>query len=428
MSIFEQIANAFRSKANSPIRPRLGKVVGSEPLDRWREYPADGLTPAALARILREADEGAPDRALALFQQMEEKDAHLHSVANTRRLALTGLRWEVVSSADVHNGVDRGPADEAAEYCRSVLGRLESLDEVLQHLSLAVGRNIAIAENVWDTVDGQLQLVEILPVSFERITFDDTGRPRILTEAAPYDGIELSADKFIVHSPHAVSGHPMRGGLLRATALAYLAKHFSMKDWMVYAELFGMPVRIGRYEPGATAEEKRELLSMLESLGADAAGVFSKAVEVQLLEAGRGTAPPPYERMCDFFNRELSKAWLGQTLTVEGTANDSRPGAAGPAIHNEVRLDLRQDDIVKEGRTIRRDLLGPITRLRFGLNAPVPYFKRVLTPPRDLKQLAEVLSVAVNDLGMKVSSQWAHQALGVPCAGDAAEVLPGSKC
>lgn len=219
----------------------------------------------------------------------------------------------------------------------------------------------------------------------------------------------------------------MRGGLLRATALAYLAKHFSMKDWMVYAELFGMPVRIARYEAGATAEEKRELLHMLESLGADAAGIFSKAVEVQLMEAGRGTAPPPYERMCDFFNRELSKAWLGQTLTVEGTANDSRPGASGPAIHNEVRLDLRQDDIVKEGRTIRRDVLAPITRMRFGPAAPVPYFKRVLEPPRDLTDLAEVLNVAVNDLGMKISSQWAHQALGVPQPADAPEILAGRR-
>ena len=78
----------------------------------------------------------------------------------------------------------------------------------------------------------------------------------------------------------------MRGGLLRASAMAYLGKHLAMKDWLVFAELFGMPVRIARYEPSATPEEKRELLKMLESLRSDAAGVFSKAVELQLLEAG----------------------------------------------------------------------------------------------------------------------------------------------
>lgn len=425
MRITQRIMNAVRGTSASIARPKPGQVVGSGLLDRWRDYPADGLTPAQLARILREADEGAPERALALFEQMEEKDAHLHSVANTRRLALTGLRWQVVSAAEVHDGVDRAAADAAAEYCRAVLAKLDGFDAALQHLSLALGRNISLAENVWDLVDGRLELVDLIPVSFDRITFDVAGLPRILTKDAPYDGIEVTPDKFIVHTPHAVSGHPMRGGLLRATALAYLAKHFSMKDWMLYAELFGMPVRIARYEPGATAEEKRELLGMLESLGADAAGIFSKAVEIQLLEAGRCTAPPPYERMCDFFNRELSKAWLGQTLTVDGSANDSRPGATGPTVHNEVRLDLRQDDMGKEGRTLRRDLLGPITRMRFGPDVPVPYFKRQLEPPRDLKHLADMLNVAVNDLGMRISSQWAHQALGVPTATDAPPVLSG---
>lgn len=422
-----RMVNALRGKTSLVSRPRLGQVVGSEPLERWRDYPADGLTPSELARILREADEGAPDRALALFEQMEEKDAHLHSVAATRRLAVTGLRWQIVSAADVHESVDRAQADAAAEHCRRVLAGVEQFDEVLQHLSLAFGRNIALAENVWEIESGELRLVDIVPVSFDRITFDAGGRPRILTKDEPYEGIEPGPDKFIIHTPHAVSGHPMRGGLLRATALAYLAKHFSMKDWMIYAEVFGMPLRLGRYEPGATPEEKRELLSMLESLGADAVGVFSKAVEIQLLEAGRGSTPPPYERMCIFFNRELSKAWLGQTLTVEGSATDSRPGASGPFIHNEVRLDLRQDDIVKEGHTIRRDLLGPITRLRFGPDAPVPYFKRVLEPPRDLKQFVDVLNVAVNDLGMKIPSPWAYQTLGVPSSPDEPPVLPGRK-
>ncbi len=415
MGLTMRVMNALRGKRETAgRRPRPGQVVAAEPLDRWRTYPADGLTPAELARILREADEGAADRALALFEQMEEKDAHLQSVANTRRLALTGLKWQVISAAEVHEGVPSSQAGETTDYCRQALGRIERFDELLQHLSLAMGRNIAIAENVWESVGGELGLADVVPVSFDRIAFDGAGRPRVLTKDAPYDGIELEADKFVVHAPHAVSGHPMRGGLMRSTALAYLAKHFSMKDWMVYAEVFGMPVRIGRYEPGATPEEKRELLSMLQTLGADAAGVFSKAIEVQLLEAGRGAAPPPYERMCDFFNRELSKAWLGQTLTVEAAPSQTQQNAQGPSVHNEVRLDIRQDDIVKEGRTIRRDVLGPLTRLRFGAEAPVPFFRRQLELPRDLKQLADVLNVAVNELGMQVPMEWAHRALGVP--------------
>ena len=423
MRLTRRIINAVWRGSEGMHRPRPGQVVQPLALDRWRDYPADGLTPSQLAAILRAADEGAVEQVMALFEQMEEKDAHLHSVANTRRLAVTGLPWQVVSAVEVQAGVDRAAADEAAAYAREVFAGIERLDEVLQHLSLAIGRNIALAENVWDVRGGELTLVDVVPIPFERVTFGERGEPRVLTADETTRGVELGPNKFIVHTPHAVSGHPMRGGLLRVSALAYLGKHFAMKDWMVFAEVFGMPLRIARYEPAATPEEKRELLTMLQSLGTDAAGIFSKAVELQLLEAGQGKAPPPYENMCDFFNRELSKAWLGETLTVEATLKQQSGAIA--AIHDDVRKEIRRDDIVKEGRTIRRDVLGPVTRMQFGPQAPVPFFRRQFTDPGDRQELANLLNVAVNDLRMRVPARWAHDALGVPAAGEGEALLAG---
>jgi phage gp29-like protein len=396
-------------------------VVEAEAFDRWRDYPADGLTPSQLVSILRAADEGVVDQAMALYEQMEEKDAHLYAVANKRRLALTGLKWQVVSAAEVRQGVDRSAADEAAAYCRETLNGIDRFGEVLQHLSLAFGRNVAVAENVWEASGDGLRLTEIVPVAFDRLTFDDLGQVRILTKDEPVAGIELEPNKFVVHTPQTVSGHPMRGGLLRVSALAYLGKHFSMKDWMVFAEVFGMPVRIARYEPSATPQEKRELLTMLQSLGSDAAGVFSKAVELEMIDGRQGSSLPPYERLCEFLNREMSKAWLGETLTTDVTGR--RGSLAAARVHNEIRLDLRRDDITREGRTLRRDVLGPMTRMEFGPDAPVPFFQRQLHPPRDLRELADVMRIAVNDLGMKVPVRWAHDALGLPEANEKEAVV-----
>jgi phage gp29-like protein len=317
--------------------------------------------------------------------------------------------------------VDRTAADEAAAYCREVLNGLDGFESALQHLSLAMGRNVSVAENVWEWFDNELRLVDVEPVGFDRLSFDEYGRLRVLTKEEPVRGVALPPGKLVVHTPQAVAGHPMRGGLLRVSALVYLGKHFAMKDWMVFAEVFGMPVRIARYEPSATTEEKRELLKMLQTLGSDATGIFSKAVELELVESGKGKAPPPYEKLCDFLNRELSKAWLGQTLTVEPKGGSS--SLASAKVHNEVRLDLRQDDMAKEARTIRRDILTPLVRMKFGDDVPVPFFKRVMETQRDLRELADVLKVAVNDLRMKVPSEWAHQALGVPVAGEKEELL-----
>ena len=104
MNWTRRIVNALRSRANG--RPRPGQVIVPRAEDSVRAYPSAGLTPSRLAAVLREADDGALSTALELFEEMEEKDAHLFSVANTRRLGLTGLEWHVVSAADVQPGVE----------------------------------------------------------------------------------------------------------------------------------------------------------------------------------------------------------------------------------------------------------------------------------------------------------------------------------
>jgi len=364
--------------------------------------------------VLREADAGSLSAAMQLYEEMEEKDPHLFAVANTRRLALTGLEWSV--EPDPESG-DGAWAQRVADHCRGVLKRLDAFDDVLQHLSLAVGRNIAVAELVWESGDDGLTLTDIVPVDFARLVFDDLDRPRILTDEEPSQGMELVPSKFIVHAPHCATGHPQRGGLLRVTALAYLGKNLALKDWMIFAETFGMPVRIARYEPAATAEEKREMLDMLESLGANAAGIFSRAVDLQILEANRGPGAAPYERLIEFFNREISKAWLGQTLTTDTTG--ARGTFAASTVHEQVRQDVLADDLRKEARTLRRDVLTPLTRFTFGPDAPVPVFRRKLRRVRSTAELADLLDTAVNKLGLHVPADWTHEALDLPQTRDA---------
>ncbi len=423
MNWTQRVINSVRGRGRADV-PR-GRMIVPRREDAWRDYPSSGLTPSRLMSILREADAGSLSASMQLFAEMEEKDAHLYSVANTRRLAVTGLAWQVVSAADVYGGVDRAAADEAAAYCGEVLAGLEGFDEALQHLALAVGRNIAVAELVWEAVGGELRLTDICPVDFTRLVFDELGQPRILTRDAPIDGVELPQNKFVVHTPHSIGGYPSRGGLLRVTAMVYLGKNLALKDWLIFAEVFGMPVRIARYEPSATPEEKRELLEMLDSLGSNAAGVFSRAVEVQLIEANRGSAGPPYEHLVDFLNREMSKAWLGQTLTTETPGTKGTFTAA--KVHENVRGDIRADDIRKEGRTIRRDLLTPLARLKFGPDVPVPAFRRNPGRATELQELAAVLDTAVNQLGAKVPAAWVHETLGIPQAAEGEVSLPGRR-
>ena len=431
MSLMSRVINAVRRQP----RPPVGLML--EPRrDASRLYPADGLTPARLAAILRAADAGDFEEQMALYEQMEEKDSHLFCLAQTRRLAVTGIDWRLVpaSEVDPRRFPDAAAAREAAEYCADALARLEDFDAVLEHLSLAIGRNLAVAELVWQAdgdgiydvqyTDGDgLRLADVVPVDFARLRAGREGELRLLTAEAPQEGMALRPDKFIVHRPHG-PGHAARGGLLRVTTMAYLAKNYAMKDWLVFMEVFGMPVRVARYSPGATPEEKSELLRMVKSLGTDAAAIFSKAVDLEIKQTRVPGDVAPYESICHFFNREMSKAWLGQTLTTD-TARALNTARGAAEVHDRVRRDIRDHDLRAEARTIRRDLLGPLTRLRFGPDAPAPFFVRAVEHPRDPKSLADILCVAVNDLGARIPARWAHEALGIPQASDGEAALTG---
>jgi phage gp29-like protein len=183
-----------------------------------------------------------------------------------------------------------------------------------------------------------------------------------------------------------------------------------------------MPLRVAQFEPGTPESDKQQLLKMLESLGTDAVGVFSKNIELQLIESGR-KGRDPYQPLQEHCNKEITILWLGQHLTTDLQSAGSRAAAE---VHDRVREDLLVNDISDEGQTLRRDVLTPIVRARLGDGAPAPQFRRSLVQAVDTKELADTLAVAVGQLGLNVPARWVHRALGIPEPAPQEPVLTGS--
>jgi phage gp29-like protein len=373
--------------------------------DSHQSYPTIGLTPARMMSYLQAADAGAPQMQFELFAEMLQKWPRLAAVENTRRLALTGLDWEVRPGESGSSPA----AQAAADHCQEVLGGLERFREALSHLANAIGYGIAVAELVWE----RGRLADVVPVPYPRLCSDPTEpwRIRVLTEDDGARGVALDEQplKWIVHQPRPGPGRPFEGGLLRASALLYLAQNLSFKDWLIYSQVAGMPLRVAQFEPGVPEADKQNLLKMLETLGTDAVAAFSKNVDLKLIEPLRQQGP--YEALQNYCNTEVTILWLGQHLTTDIRNSGSRAAAE---VHDRVREDLLVNDIAEEAATIGRDLLTPLVRARFGAAAPVPSFGRALIQAVDTKVLAETLAVAVNELGLEVPRSWLYRALGVP--------------
>ena len=102
------------------------------------------------------------------------------------------------------------------------------------------------------------------------------------TKDAP-EGILLPANKFIVHKYKARSGHTSRAGILRVVAWMYLFKNYDLKDWASFAEIYGLPLRLGKYAPGASDSDKASLMQALIQIGSDAAGIIPDGTSIDFI-------------------------------------------------------------------------------------------------------------------------------------------------
>ncbi len=208
--------------------------------DRWSTYPSTGLTPARLSQVFREADQGDVFRQMELFEEMEEKDAHLAAILQTRKLAVLSKDYEVLPYAQT-------PEDEGiAQFVGEVIYGIPDLEGAFLDLLDAVGKGFALSEIIWEVADGKARVTELRWVPQKKVTFVEDLKPRLLTPEASWQGVEPPAWKVIYHRYKARSGHATRAGVLRVVGWMYLLKNYALKDWAAFNEVFGRPLRLGK--------------------------------------------------------------------------------------------------------------------------------------------------------------------------------------
>jgi len=395
-------------------RPETREIAVTTIRDRWSNYPSGGLTPQSLATIFKEADNGDVVRQAELFEEMEEKDTHLFSELQTRKNAVTGLDYDVAPFSE--SAEDKKIRDFIADC---VFG-LDSFEEALLDLLDAIGKGYSLAELLWRIDGGRAVIDRIAWVHAKKVLFYERGAanqwqksyevPKILTEAQPINGEAMPAFKLVYHRYKARSGYDTRAGLLRVCAWMYLFKNYGVKDWVAFAEVFGMPLRLGKYDAGASKEDKDALRAAIYSLGADAAGIISKNTEIEFVESIKGTGTINiYEALAAFCDKQMSKAILGQTATTEGT-----PGKLGNEdAQDRVRHDLVKADCEALSSTIRRQIIRPLVGYNFGWDKPLPWFKILYERAEDLAQLMTVYKGA-SEIGQPISQEHVSERFKIP--------------
>ncbi|MCC2819062.1 MULTISPECIES: DUF935 domain-containing protein [Enterocloster] len=387
------------AKGRGPI---MAAVAIRDVNDKFSSYPSDGLTPVKLARIFKEADAGDPFRQMELFEEMEGKDTHLFSQLQTRKLAVTGLDWEVQPFSQ--DGTDQ----EIAAFVEEQLKELDGFSDNLMDILDAIGKGISFQEIEWEYRDGHVVVGNIEYVHQKKFYYDTlTDALMLRTEAFP-GGIPLPENKFIVHRYKARSGHPSRYGVLRVVAWMYLFKNYDLKDWVSFCEVYGMPLRLGTYDATASEKDKAALMDAIVRMGTDAAGIVPSGTDIRFIESNKQSSVDIYERLARFCDEQMSKAIVGQTLT-----SDSGGSYAQSKTHNDVRKDLTEADCKAVMETVRRDLIRPLVEFNFGVRAHVPYFVLNATDTDDLKETAEIVNTLAA-AGLEIPKSWLYKKFNIP--------------
>ncbi|MFY3986074.1 DUF935 domain-containing protein [Achromobacter xylosoxidans] len=400
-----------REALKEPQTARLGWVTRE-----WAEHPSRGLTPQRLHRILEDAEQGNLVAQADLFTDMEEKDGHIMSEMAKRKRAILTLDWEVHEPANATAEEKRDTA-KVREWLSSFTG----LEDFLLDCMDAVGHGFAPLEAQWHQV-GPYMLPKTYTHRPQRWfqTLAHDGNALRLRDGGG-DGQELWPLGWVVHQHKARSGYLTRAGLHRTLAWPYLFKNYSVRDLAEFLEIYGLPLRVGKYPPGTTDREKATLLAAVAGIGHNAAGIIPDSMRIDFQNAAQGTQEP-FEAMIAWCERTASKVIVGGTLTSQADGKSSTHALGN--VHNEVRHDLMVSDARQLAATVTLQVIGPMRMLNIAGAAGrrSPEFRFDTRKFEDLVRLSQALPGLVR-AGVRIPVDWVHERGNIPKPAAGQDVL-----
>lgn len=386
----------------SLLKEEMAAPTTSSVRNIWTETIMSGLNPISMAEILSQAANGYPDRFFILAEEMEERDLHYRSVLSTRKLAITGIEPIVVAAS-------KDKKDQLiADSVREIIKQPGFIDDYVDDLLDGLAKGYSVVETIWNQ-----QAREWWPERYEwrdqRFFMLDRTDGRTLRLKNPnggQEGIDLPPYKFSIHRPKLKSGLPVRGGLARLASWSFMFKAYTLKDWMAFLEVYGMPLRVGRFGKGASKDDLRVLLQAVREISTDAAAIIPKEMEIEFHEVTGASGNGLFSGKAEYLDKQISKGVLGQTMST-----DDGSSLAQAKVHENVRHDIGKADARQTAVTINRDLIRPYVVLNHGHQEQYPTVVLPFTESDDIKVLAEAINKLV-PLGLEVSMNKVRQRIG----------------
>lgn len=375
-------------------------------MKRTQDHPSSGITPNRAAQLLRDAERGDLSAQADLAFDMEEKDTHLFSELSKRRLAIQSLNWSIKPPK---NATAQEKRD--AEMLNDMLQDAAWFEDAIFDAGDAVLKGYSMQEIEWGWLGKMRVPVALHHRDAALFCASPDNQHELRLRDGSYEGLALQPFGWFRHQAKSRTGYVGTHGLVRTLVWPFIFKNYSVRDFAEFLEIYGLPMRVGKYPTGATSREKATLMQAVMDIGRRAGGIIPMGMSLDFQSAADGQADP-FLAMIGWAEKSMSKAILGGTLTTD--AGDKGARSLGD-VHNEVRHEIRNADVRQLGRSVNRDLLYPILALNSG--SPVdpcrlPYLDFDVSEAEDMAVYAEAIPKLA--AGMPIPASWVQEKLNIP--------------
>lgn len=338
---------------------RVGSLHNRPPFEG---HVAWGINPSRLASVLKAADAGNTREWFLLAEEIEEHFTHYASQLAKRRRQVAQLPITVTGADD-----DDPACAKHAEFVREWLatGVLQSaLFDVLD----GIGKGFSAHEIIWHQQPGRTWPARLIyrPQRFFEISHEDGETIQLRTE----DGMaDLRPLKFLLHRHPSKSGNIVRSGITRQIAAVWCYATYTLKDWATFVQAYGLPIRLGKYGPGASEADKRTLWRAVASIAGDTAAMIPESMNLEFVDAtDKAAGAVLFEKRMDFLNRETSKIVLGGTAGTEAISGGHAVGQE----HRAAEDDVEKFDAGLLNVSVNAQIIRVMIDLTFGPQACYP--------------------------------------------------------
>ena len=347
--------------------------------DRAQIEVTRGLIPEKLDRIMRAANSGDTRDQSRLCRELLEHNADIAQAIRTRIDAVVGTPWTITPGDDTPQA--KAAAELLKKQLESIDGEVDNFEEMLEDLMGALLPGFAVSEILWLPGGGIAGFNSIEQYHF---SLTESFFPRLVTSDRPR-GIAIPRNRILYHRFRMHGKDPARGGLIRPLAWLHCFNNLNEKNLLAFAERYGMPFLAAKVDENAFNKERNTIKRLIRNFGSAGGGLFTRNVELQLLQAASGDGNI-YFRLKEVLANSINQLVLGQVAS----SGDSS-GLSGGDAQSKVRQDILEGDCRRLARTINAQLCVPWTYYNFGNSIAAPHFSLECAAPEDLEKLSRVI-------------------------------------